>query len=534
MYVTLNDKIVSFNEGETILELTKRKNIDTPTLCYHHSFRPEPRCMLCIVEVNGKLVTSCDTIIKEDMIIKTDTQKVKKSRKITRKLLEERIERIKPPQEIDPIIIDHSKCILCRNCIEACDVIQNIHAIGESGRGIKTKVSTQFDIKLSDSPCTFCGQCTIVCNCDAIRERDDTKKVIEALENKKKHVIIQAAPSIRASIGELFDMPPGSLVTGKMVTALRELGFDKVFDTDFGADMTTYEETYEFIRRIENKGPFPMFTSCCPAWVRFAEYHYPEFLKNISTSKSPIQMFGAVAKTFYAKKTKINPKNIVLVAVVPCIAKKFEIDRKEMNILGLKGVDISLTTRELAKMLKKNNINLKRLKDSKFDNPLGESSGGGAIYGVTGGVMETVLRAAYLALGEKSKKIEFRCVRGFDGIREASIKINGKNIKLAVAHGLSNIRKIMELIKSGKKKYHFVEFMSCPGGCIGGGGQPKSSTDVLEKRASALYKQDKKLKIRVANKNPVLIEFYKEIVKEPLSEKAHELLHAEHKKPIKS
>lgn len=530
MQVILNGKNVSFKEKETILELARRHDIEIPALCYHPSIKPESRCRACVVEVDGKLVTSCDTPVRKDMIILTDSKRVMKSRRITKKLLEERGKRIKPPKESDPLVIDLSKCILCRNCVAVCDLIQDVHAIGETGRGIKTKVSPLFDLGLENSPCTFCGQCTHVCNCDAIRERDDSKKLMKALKDRGKHVVVQTAPSIRASIGELFGMPAGSLVTGEMVTALKKVGFDRVFDTDFGADMTTYEETHEFLERLKKGGPFPMFTSCCPAWIRFAEYYYPEFLKNISTSKSPIQMFGAVAKTFYAKKHGIDLKDLVVVTVVPCIAKKFEVDRKEMKVLGFKGVDMALTTREMGEILKKNGVNFKKLKKSEFDNPLGESSGGGAIYGVTGGVLETVLRSAKHILEEKLEKIEFKEVRGFGGIREATVKIGGKNVKVVVAHGLSNIRKVLELIKKGKK-YHFVEFMSCPGGCIGGGGQPKSvDKDILKKRSSALYRQDRKLKIRVANDNPVLIEFYKEVVKKPLSKKAHELLHTKYKK----
>ncbi|MCK4634953.1 MAG: [FeFe] hydrogenase, group A [Candidatus Aenigmarchaeota archaeon] len=533
MQVKLNGKRVSFREGETILELTKRKGIEIPTLCYHPSFEPESRCRLCVVEIDGKLVTSCDTKIRNSMDILTDSKKVMKSRKIGKRLIEEREKRFKPVQDKNPVIIDHSKCILCGNCIKACNIIQNVHAIGEKGKGIETKVSAPFDLGLENSPCTFCGQCTHVCNCDAIRERDDSKKLMTTLKDKKKHVVVQTAPSIRASLGELFGMPHGSLVTGKMITAMRKVGFDMIFDTDFGADMTTYEETYEFLERLKNGGPFPMFTSCCPAWVRFVEYYYPGFIKNVSTAKPPIEMFGVVAKNFYAKNTGINPKNVVVVAVVPCTAKKFEIERPEMKNYGLKNVDITLTTREIGAILKKKKIDFKKLKESKFDNPLGESSGGGAIYGVTGGVLETILRAANCALGEKTIKIEFKSIRGLKGIREATVKIGGKNVKVAVAHGLSNIRKILELIKSGKKKYHFVEMMACPGGCIGGGGQPKSlDKDILKKRSSALYCQDRKLKIRIANNNPVLIEFYKEVVKKPLSKKAHELLHAEHKKRL--
>ena len=524
MQVIINSKKIDFNEGETILDLAKRKNIEIPTLCYHSYFQPQARCRLCVVEVDGKLKTSCDTKLKDGMNILTDSGKVKKSRRITRELLKEREKRFKPVQDKTPVVIDHSKCILCGNCIFACSLIQEVNAIGEKGRGIKTKISSLYDKGLENSPCTFCGQCTHGCNCEAIKERDDTEKLTKALKSKK-HVIVQTAPSIRASLGEMFEMPPGSLVTGKMAAALRKLGFDKVFDSDFGADITTYEETHEFLERLEKGGPFPLFTSCCPAWVKFVEYGYREFAKNISTCKSPIMMFGAVAKSYYAKKAAVNPKNIVVVAVVPCIAKKFEIERDEMKNSGMKNVDIALTTREMGKLLKNKGINLNKLQESEFDNPLGVSSGGGAIYGVTGGVAETVIRSAKRLFGEKTDNIEFKDLRGFEGIKEAKVELNGKEIRIAVAHGLSNVRKILEIIKKGKK-YHLVEMMACPGGCIGGGGQPKSSDkDILKKRSSALYCQDRKLEIRVANDNPILIEVYKNFLKKPLGKKSHELLH---------
>jgi iron-only hydrogenase group A len=528
MQVMLNSKKVSFNEGVTVLELTIKEGIEIPTLCYHDKFRPEARCRLCVVEIDGKLVTSCDTQLKEGMNILTDSEKVKKSRRITRKLIEEKENRIKFTKSDEPIIRNEAKCILCKGCVNVCEKLQEVNAIAESRRGIKTRISCAFDYELSNSPCTFCGQCIFACNSDAITERDDTEELIKALKDEKKHVIVQTAPSIRASLGEMLDMPEGSLVTGKMVTALRMLGFDNVFDTDFAADMTTYEETNEFLERLKENKNLPLLTSCCPAWIRFAEYYYPEFLKNLSTCKSPQMMFGAVAKIYYAKKSGINPKNIVVVSVMPCTAKKFEISRPEMK--KSEAVDISITTRELANMLKKKKIDLKELKETEFDNPLGSSSGSAAIYGVTGGVTESVLRSAKYILGEKIDEIEFKEVRGFEGIKEATVEVGGKKISIAVAHGLGNIRKVLEMIKSGKN-YHIVEMMACPGGCIGGGGQPKSTdNDILKKRSSALYQQDRKLEIRIANKNPTLIEVYEKFIGRPLGKKAYKLLHTSYKK----
>lgn len=526
MQVTINGKKVEAG-NMTILELAVREGIEIPTLCYKKEFGPEGRCRICVVEADGKLVTSCNTMIREGMNIITDSERAIKSRNITKRLIEQRERRINPVIIDEPIIYDTSKCVLCKSCVKVCEKIQCVNSICEANRSIKTKIENPFDYDAENSPCTFCGQCIFFCDREAISERDDTKKVMDALNDKTKHVIVQTAPSIRGSIGEMFGMT-GELVTGKLASALRELGFYRVFDTDFSADLTTVEETNELVERLE-KNHLPHLTSCCPAWIRFAEYYYPELLGNISTTKSPHMMMGSLIKTYYAEKEGIDPKDIVVVSIMPCTAKKFEITRKETFINGLPVVDIVLTTRELGRLLKSEGIDLKKMKDSEFDNPLGISSGGAAIYGVTGGVTENVLRSASFMLGKKLEKIEFECVRGFEGIKEAEVELGGKKIRIAVTSGLGNIRKLLDSMKAGKK-YDIIELMACPGGCINGGGQPKSSDPgIVKKRADALFRQDEKLGFRIANQNPGVQEVYK-FLEKPLSIKSKRIIHTSYRK----
>lgn len=526
MIVTLNGRKIETGEM-TVLELARREGIHIPTMCYQKEFGPERRCRMCLVEVNGKIMTSCDTMLKEGMVIETDSEKIRKYREISKNLLKKREDRIHKAESNEPIVYDFSKCVLCTSCVKVCERMQEVHSICEAHRGIQTEIANPFGYDAINSPCTFCGQCTHFCPNEAIFERNDIGKVLAALEDNKKHVIVQTAPSIRASIGEMFGMP-GELVTGKLAAALRQLGFDSVFDTNFGADVTTYEETHEILEKIRT-GNFPHFTSCCPAWIRFAEYYYPEFLEKISTTKSPHMMLGALSKTFYAERKGISPKDIVVVSVMPCIAKKFEIERPNTDIQGLKSVDIVITTRELGKLIKMKKIDLKKINDEKFDMPLGVSSGGAAIYGVTGGVTENVLRSASDILGEKQANLEFRAVRGFEGIKEDKMKIAGVEILVAVVSGLGNARKVLDGVKKGKK-YDVIEVMACPGGCINGGGQPKSEDpEILRKRAKALFRQDEILPFRVANKNPVLKEVY-EFLGAPLSKKAREILHTTYAK----
>lgn len=546
MQVTLNNKKVKAEERQTILELCRKNNIKIPTLCYEEDFETEARCRLCIVEADGRIVTSCNTPIKENMVIKTETEKVQKYRKLITELTaaehkecfigvkkhelckiisdvglrEIRFEPRKR-ERIDrgsAIVRNNKICVLCGRCVQACKK-QDVTAIDFAFRSYHTMVTPYFDKDLGEIYCTYCGQCVLSCPVDAIKERDSIKDVEKVLKSKKK-VIVQTAPAIRASLGEEFEMKPGSLVTGKMVASLRKLGFYKVFDTDLGADFTTMEEASELVEKLK-KGKKPMFSSCCPAWVKFAEHFYPEFIPKLSSCKSPHEMFGAVAKTYYAKKLGVKKKNLILVSVMPCTAKKFEIKRKELGY-----VDHVLTTRELALMIQKNNINFKKLRDEEFDDPLGVSSGAGAIYGVTSGVMESVLRTAYfLMTGKELRKVEFKNVRGLEGIKKADAKLGDKRLKVAVAHGLGNASKLLEEIKKGAK-YDFVEVMACPGGCIGGGGQPiPTNKEIIKARINSIYQQDKRLRIRKAHKNPVLQQIYKEFLGKPLSKKAHKLLH---------
>ncbi len=558
MKIKIDGKRFSAKEGETILNVAKRNKIYIPTLCYHPDLKPQGRCRVCLVEVDGKLVTSCNTKVMDNMEIFTNTKRVKEARKLNIELIynnhsgekelefsvvakelgikKSRFE--KPKKEIkSPMERDNMKCLLCGRCVQVCGAIQSINNIEFTDRGISTRISTPYDISIKDSACTFCGQCALYCPGNAIRERAYNEKVVRSLMeemnkiiNKKKFIIAQTAPAVRASLGEMFGMKPGTLVTGKMVTALRKLGFDKVFDTDFGADLTIMEEANEFVGRMKEKKNLPLITSCCPAWIKFAEQTFPFLLKNISTCKSPHQMLGAIAKTYYAQKLKLKPKDLMIVSIMPCIAKKFEAQRPEMKISGCNDVDVVLTTREIGRIIKKEKINFTDLRDGEFDDPLGISSGGGAIFGVTGGVMEAALRVAYEILtGKRLKEIDFNQVRGFEGIREADIKIDNKIIKIGVVHGLGNIRKFIE---SGRwKKYHFIEMMACPGGCIGGGGQPRPTTnEIRKKRMEALYRQDKKMKIRMSNKNPAIKKLYLEFLGEPLGEMSKKLLHTKYKK----
>ena len=559
MQIKINGKEAEAKEGETILEVARRNKIYIPTLCYHPDLKPEGRCRVCLVEVNKKLVTSCNTKVEDKMEIFTNTKRVLEARRLNLELLLSNVSYIRKDFEVAklakelgirkirfkkyvdiskgraPIEKDNHKCILCGRCVQVCQNIQKINNIDFVNRGIFTEANTPFNIPLKYSPCTFCGQCALYCPENALRERAFNEKLVKYVENMdlvrdSKFFIVQTAPSIRASLGEIFGMEPGTLVTGKMVSALRKIGFDKVFDTDFGADLTIIEEANEFVERIKKNKNLPLITSCCPSWIKFAEDTYPFLLKNISTCKSPQQMFGAIAKTYYAKKIGVKPENLIVVSVMPCISKKFEAEKLEMRSAGCPDVDVVLTTRELGRIIEKKKIKFAKLKDDEFDLPLGLSSGGGAIFGATGGVTESALRVAYeLLTGEKLKKVDFKQVRGFEGIRDATIKIKNRNIRVAIVHGLGNIR---EMIESGKwKKYHFIEMMACPGGCIGGGGQPRPTTkEIRKKRMEALYRQDKNKEIRVASHNPAIKKIYKEFLGKPLGEKSKKLLHTKYKK----
>jgi len=559
--INIDGKDYEFKEGETILEVAIRNNINIPHLCFHKDLGPQERCMQCIVEVNGKIVPSCSTKAIDGMKIVTKNEKIDKFRKINinlilsrintkdivedeeifqilkeEELFEKRFSNL-PIDETSPAIIRNPNiCILCGRCVSVCKS-QSVKAIDFAYKSINTLVTTAFISGIDKSICTNCGQCILKCPTGAIKEKEYIKEVEEAINDPEKHVIVQTAPSIRASLGELFGMKPGTLVTGKMVTALKMLGFDKVFDTDLGADLTTIEEAHEFLERLE-KNKLPMTTSCCPAWIKFVEHFYPDLIKHVSTCKSPHMMFGAIAKSYYAKIKNINPSKIVVVSIMPCTAKKYESRRNELCNDGNRNVDYVLTTRELAKMIKKKKIDLSSLSESPFDNPLGISSGAGVIYGSTGGVTESVLRTISFLKGVKIGEIEFKEIRNMKGIRTATISLDNKKIRIGIVHGLGNARKVMERIRNGKNEYDFIEIMACPGGCIGGGGQPKVSKgsyhSVLEKRMLALREQDSKMQIREAHRNPIVKKIYTEFLEKPLSKKAHKYLHTRYFKKLPS
>lgn len=558
--VYIDEIPVEVNKGETILKAAEKADKYIPTLCFLDEINELGACRVCVVELeeSNKLVASCITPVREGMKVKTNTKRVRDTRKMNvefmlsdhdvnctscirnedcelRKIAEFmgirdiRFEGKKSHSEVDnstpSIMRDPGKCILCRKCVAVCSEIQSIKAIVPDGRGFETMISPSYYNKLGDSPCVYCGQCSTVCPTGAITEIEYIQEVWDAIYNPDKHVVVQTAPAVRVGLAEAFDAIPGTIVTGQMVTALKKLGFDKVFDTNFTADLTIMEEGTELIERIKNGGTLPLFTSCSPGWIKFIEHQYPEYLKHLSSCKSPQQMFGAIAKSYYAEINDVDKEDIVVVSIMPCTAKKFEATREEMN----GDVDYSLTTRELGRMIKQAGLDIMKLKESEYDKLLGVSSGAADIFGTTGGVMEAALRTAYEILtGEELERIDFEQVRGLKGLKEASVMINDMEIKVAVSHGLGNARVLLEKMKNGEE-YHFVEFMACPGGCIGGGGQPLSATeDVLERRMKAIYEIDSMKKLRKSHENPYIKKIYDEYLKEPGSHRAHELLHTEY------
>ncbi len=564
---------VEVEEGTTILEAAKKVNIDIPTLCFLKEINEIGDCRICVVEVEGKrgFATSCIQKVEEGMKVHTNTEKVIQARKTVLDLILSNHDREcltcvrngncelqrlaqefgvtdikyngdRNKHEIDDkspsIVRDFNKCILCRRCISTCKNIQDIGAIECTERGFSSCISTFENQSLDDVNCTFCGQCIENCPVGALKEKDDTILVWQKLKEEDTYVVVQTAPAVRAGLGEEFGLPIGTNVTKKMVTALKRLGFDKVFDTNTGADFTIMEEATEFIERVKNGGTLPMATSCCPAWIRFIEMNYPELLEHLSSCKSPHQMFGAIIKSYYAKKNNIDPSKIFVVSVMPCIAKKFERTREDMQgVEELDDVDAVITTRELARMIKQAHIEFVELPDSNFDDPMGEATGAAAIFGVTGGVMEAALRtAAEILEGKPLEKLEFQEVRGQKGIKKTTVNIAGKDIRIAVVSGLKNARKMLEDLKNGKADYDFLEVMACPGGCIMGGGQPIKSSktrtvvDVFAKRSNTLYSIDEKSTIRKSHENPYLKEVYKEYVGEPGGHIAHKLLHTTYKK----
>ena len=568
--IKINNMPLSVPKGISILEAARMAGIEIPTLCYLKKINEIGACRICMVEVKGarSLVTACVYPVNEGMEIFTNTERVRKSRKMTLELIlsthdrkclscvrsgtcelqqlckefgvddEGRFDGANPVHEYDDsaihMIRDNGKCILCRRCVAACQA-QHISVIGANARGFDTHIGSAFERPLDSVACVSCGQCIVNCPTGAIYEKDDTAKVLEAINDPEKFVVVHTAPSIRVTLGECFGMHIGTNVQGKMVAALRRLGFDKVFDTDFGADLTIVEEANEFLGRVQNGGVLPMITSCSPGWIKYCEHYYPDMLDHLSTCKSPQQMSGAIIKTWYAEKMGIDPKDIVVVGIMPCTAKKFETKRDDQAASGYPDVDYSLTTRELGRMIESAGIYFKHLPDEEFDNPLGDSTGAAVIFGATGGVMEAALRTAVEKLsGEELKSLDFTEVRGTEGIKEASYTVNGMEIKVCVVSGLANANTIMEKVKNGTADYHFIEIMGCPGGCVNGGGQPhqpgqvRNFVDLRAERAKALYSEDAGMTLRKSHENPVVKELYDTYLGEPGSEKAHHLLHTQY------
>ena len=573
--LVIDGKEISVKEGTTILQAALQNGIDIPTLCFLKEINEVGDCRMCIVEVEGRkgFATSCIQKVEEGMVVKTHSHAVVEARKIILDLIlsnhhrdcltcsrngncelqelaakfnvqvvefEGERTKHKVDDKSPSIVRDFNKCILCRRCVATCKYVQKIGAIDCINRGFDSCISTTYDHSLNDVDCTFCGQCIESCPTGALKEKENIQDVWKKLRDEDAFVVVQTAPAVRVALGEEFGMPIGTNVAGKMITALKSIGFDRVFDTNTGADLTIMEEANEFIERIQNDGVLPMITSCSPGWVRFAEKNFPENLEHLSSCKSPHQMFGAIIKSYFADKYNIDKEKICVVSVMPCIAKKYECSRPEMEVDGIRDVDYVITTRELARMIKQANIDFCELEDGKFDEPMGEASGAGAIFGTTGGVMEAAIRTAVDTLeGKSMDKLEYTQVRGEKGIKEATLKIAGKDIKVAVASGLANARKIMEQIKDGKCDYHFVEIMACPGGCIMGGGQPiksskiRSTVDVAKLRRDALYSIDEKSIIRKSHENPFMIKLYKEFLEKPGSHKSHKYLHTTYTKKEK-
>lgn len=566
--IKINNIPLSVEKGTTILEAAAQIGINIPTLCFLKDINEIGACRMCVAEVKGarSLVASCVyPIEREGTEIFTNSKKVQDSRRTTLELILSNHERkclscprsgscelqkmcyefgvddecrfdgdnpkVKYDDSTPHLIRNNSKCVLCRRCVAACNE-QFVSVIGANNRGFDTEIGCYFNADLNSTSCVSCGQCTAVCPTGALVEKDQTQLVFDAIDDPDKFVVVQTAPAIRATLGECFDMPIGTNVKGKMVTALKMLGFDKVFDTDFGADLTIMEEANEFIERVQNGGTLPMITSCSPGWVKFCEYYYPELLPNLSSCKSPQQMTGAMIKTYYAQKENIDPANIVVVSIMPCTAKKFEVDRDDQNAAGVPDVDIALTTRELAKMIKAQQIQFTKLPDSEFDPALGITTGAAAIFGATGGVMEAALRTAADTLtGQSLEEVDYKEVRGTDGIKEATYNVAGIDVKVAVASGLKNAAAVLDKVKSGEADYQFIEIMCCPGGCVNGGGQPiqpasvRNFTDLKAERAKALYEEDLNLPLRKSHDSPIIKQVYEEFLEKPGSHKAHELLH---------
>ena len=564
----INGLPVTVPEGTTILEAARKLAIDIPTLCFLKDINEIGACRICVVEVKGlkNLVAACVYPVTEGMEVYTNSKRVFASRKIDLELIlsthkkkclscvrsgncelqklckdfrvydEDVYAGENPQHDFDDtakhMFRDNDKCVLCRRCVAACQKWQSVGVIGPNDRGFATHIGCAFEQNLGDVACVSCGQCIVVCPTGAIAEKDNTKDVWRALSDPHKHVVVQTAPSIRVTLGEAFDLPIGTNVKGKMVSALRRLGFDAVFDTDLAADMTIVEEANELVERLKKGGTLPMITSCSPGWVNYCEHYYPEFVENLSSCKSPQQMFGALTKTWYAKRMGLDPKDIFVVGIMPCTAKKFEVAREDEAAAGVPDVDVALTTRELARMIDRAGINFAELPDEEFDSPMGESTGAAAIFGATGGVMEAALRtAASWLTGSDGAPVDFVEVRGVEGVKEATYQVGDLTLNVAVASGLANAKRLLDSVKSGEKTYHFIEIMGCPGGCVNGGGQPqqpgyvRNTVDIRSLRAKVLYDSDKNNPIRKSHENPAIKELYETYLGKPGSHKAHHLLH---------
>ncbi len=560
--LTVDGREVEVQPGSTVLQAAQAAGVKIPTLCHHADQQPKAACRLCVVEVQGQrfLQTACSFPAAPGMVVVTNSPRVRSARKTILELMlahhpqdclscarnlncelqtlaaDYGIREIPfgvtprnlPLDQSNPAIVrDPNKCINCGRCVEVCSSVQHAAVLSSIGRGYDTVVMPFGKKPLSDVACTFCGQCIQACPVGAITERDDTERVLQALQDPDMHVVVQTAPAVRVALGETMGMKPGAVVTGQMVAALRRLGFDRVFDTDFTADLTIMEEGSELLERLTHGGVLPMITSCSPGWIKFIEHFHPDLLPHLSTCKSPQQMFGALAKTYYAETSGVPAERIFSVSVMPCTAKKYEATRPEMRSSGYQDVDVVLTTRELGRMLKQAGINFDALPEEEYDAPLGLSTGAAVIFGATGGVMEAALRTVYeVATGTTLADIELTMVRGMEGVREAAVDLAGTTVKVAVAHGLENANQLLTKIKAGEADYHFIEVMCCPGGCIGGGGQPIPTTNAVRKeRAAAIYQADRDLPLRKSHENPAIKQIYAEWLERPLGEKSHHLLH---------